>query len=765
MMRIIALVAFVSLLTAVGAAPQSRGAAPERHATLSGVLLDAANGAAVRRARIEIMSRLSRVGAVMSDDQGRFAVEVPVEAPITARIVKGGYATVTRSFTPLQLRQAEPLLVALDRGGAIVGRAVTAAGEPAGVSVVTVRPAETLPQPPVMPFMPTTPDERGEFRIGGLPAGRYVVDGIATAPTGAFRNNRIEVQVDAGQEVPVELVFEPGMPVSDIVARSGSFQVVTGTVGPATNPDTVSSAGVDAGPGSSIRGVVSSNAGLPLGQATVSVIGPGGVRKSATTDTLGRYVVRGVFPGTYTVEAVRRGYVRAEHGQRGLDLPGTKVVVEAGRDVEDAAIVLPRAGSVSGTVFDEHGEPLQDAGVQLLRVRRSPAGLSAIREQRMLARTDDRGRFKAMNVMPGDYVMSASIPAHLIIGGVRTAYAPVFWPDTGALSAASPLQVRADEEIGGLVLTLRPVPVVRVSGVARNSTDTPFSGIVRLTPARSADTAADGRTFTPDASGEFSFDDVPAGDYVVQAVVSGGSQGTEYAMRTLTVAETGPDALLLRTSPGSSVSGRFVLEGANGGEVMWGYAASALPIDVAWTGGSKSNLGGPISDGEPFRMSALAGPTRLRISSDDENWYLKSMFINGFDAADAVFDFGFDGRDYTDVEVVFSRLGATLTGRTTDERGGAVRDYAVYVFSTDRDKWVSGSRSVRVARAAADGAFLIRSLPPGNYWAVAVDRVDILPPAADAVDPALLETLLPYAASVVVGESETRDVALRLVRR
>ena len=764
-MRIPALAAVMLLLAAAQAAPQSGGAAPLRRATLRGVVLDAANGAVVRRARIEVTSRFLRVGAVMSDDEGRFALDVPDEAPVTARIIKAGYAAATRSLTPLQLRESEPLLVALDRGGAIVGRAVTPAGEPAGVAFLTIRPAAARAPAPVTQLMPVTPDERGEFRMGGLPAGRYVVDATVAVPGGTPRINRVEVQVDAGQEVPVEIVFEPGTPVSAVIDRRDGFQVVTGTVGAAVNPNTASPAGVEAAPGSSIRGVVSSNAGLPLGQATVSVIGPGGVRKNARTDALGRYIVRGVLPGTYTVEAVRSGYVRAEHGQRGLDLPGTKLVVEAGQDVDDAVIVLSRAGSVSGTVFDEHGEPLQDAVVQLLRVRRSSAWLSVIREQRTQARTDDRGRFKAMTVMPGDYVVSASIPAHLITGGVRTAYAPVFWPDGGALGAASPLQVRPDEEISGVVLTLRPVPVARVRGVVRNSTDTPFSGIVRLMPARSTDAAADGRAFTPAGSGEFSYDDVPAGDYVVQATVSGGPRGTEYAMRTLTVAHTDPDALFLRTSPGSSVSGRFVLEGANGGEVMWGYAASAHPVGVAWTGESKSNLGGPIADGEPFRMSALAGPTRLKISSDDENWYLKSMFINGFDAADAIFDFGFDGRDYTDVDVVFSRLGATLTGRTTDERGTAVRDYAVYVFSTDRDKWVPDSRWVRVARAAADGAFLIRSLPPGNYWAVAVDRVDILSSAADPADPALLETLLPYAASVVVGESETRDVALRLLRR
>ena len=36
-------------------------------------------------------------------------------------------------------------------------------------------------------------------------------------------------------------------------------------------------------------------------------------RKNARTDVLGRYIVRGVLPGAYTVESVKSGYVRPEH--------------------------------------------------------------------------------------------------------------------------------------------------------------------------------------------------------------------------------------------------------------------------------------------------------------------------------------------------------------------------------------------------------------------------------------------------------------------
>jgi hypothetical protein len=283
-------------------------------------------------------------------------------------------------------------------------------------------------------------------------------------------------------------------------------------------------------------------------------------------------------------------------------------------------------------------------------------------------------------------------------------------------------------------------------------------------------------TVMSDDEGHFAVD-VPASTQATVRVSKARYAPVTRTLSALQLRDSVP--LLLALTPGAAIVGRvvdtagepvanvpiLVLEGGAPGELLWGYSATAAAEGAIGAPATVSNLGSPISDGDPFTFSSLAGPMRLRFSSDDENWYLKAVTIDGYDTTDTIFDFAFDGRDYTNAEVVFSRRGATITGRATDDRRTPVRDYALYVFSDDRDKWVPGSRWIRMARAGADGAFRIRALPPATYWAVAVDRVDSSVRTTDAADPALLEILAPHATSVTVGQAEARDVTLRLVRR
>jgi hypothetical protein len=63
--------------------------------------------------------------------------------------------------------------------------------------------------------------------------------------------------------------------------------------------------------------------------------------------------------------------------------------------------------------------------------------------------------------------------------------------------------------------------------------------------------------------------------------------------------------------------------------------------------------------------------------------------------------------------------------------------------------------------AGEDGAFRVRNLAPGDYWAAAETQVK----SGEWRDPDLLEALVPTAAHVAMSEGETVTAALRVVTR
>lgn len=98
------------------------------------------------------------------------------------------------------------------------------------------------------------------------------------------------------------------------------------------------------------------------------------------------------------------------------------------------------------------------------------------------------------------------------------------------------------------------------------------------------------------------------------------------------------------------------------------------------------------------------------------------------------------------------------TGLAT--RAGA----SLIVFSTDRDRWYSASRFLRKAVAGRDGAFTLAGLPFGTYYAAAVARVPV--EGEDAwQDAAFLNSLLPRASTLKMGDGQQQSLNLRLPPR
>jgi protocatechuate 3,4-dioxygenase beta subunit len=129
-------------------------------------------------------------------------------------------------------------------------------------------------------------------------------------------------------------------------------------------------------------------------------------------------------------------------------------------------------GSIAGVVFDPDGDPLPNVSIDLLKAaweRLKPAY-----RNEMWANTDDRGRYRFHDVVPGQYLLMATqqnAPALLIqpeIAPGQTApqqlYGVQFYPDASRLSAAAPVQLADGKELEGMDFHLAPRAVARLRG-------------------------------------------------------------------------------------------------------------------------------------------------------------------------------------------------------------------------------------------------------------------------------------------------------------
>ena len=241
---------------------------------------------------------------------------------------------------------------------------------------------------------------------------------------------------------------------------------------------------------STLRGyVVAADTGNPLRRALVnarSQEGRGG--GMATTDGEGRFEIRELPGGRYSVSASKAGYVSMQFGQRRPEQAGTVLEIVDGQTVEKIAFSLARGGVITGHVTDEFGDPIAGAQVSALRFRYTEGSRRLMPSGN--AQTDDQGAFRIYGLAPGDYQVSAGLRTQGMMGMTPTVgstavegYTPTYFPGTPNASEAQRITVRAARETTGVSFSLTATRLVQLSGRAVSSTGEPYvQAFVSLMP-------------------------------------------------------------------------------------------------------------------------------------------------------------------------------------------------------------------------------------------------------------------------------------------
>jgi protocatechuate 3,4-dioxygenase beta subunit len=244
----------------------------------------------------------------------------------------------------------------LTRGGVITGRVTDGEGKPVVEERISLNqiddgrgPTQAVPGRPMVTRAPNpsmySTEDRGIYRIYGLPAGRYLVSvgdeagGMGTVRgAGYYPRTYYPDTTDAAKAAIVEL------------SEGGEAKNIDINVGLRAHTYTVSGRIIDADTNQPIAGVDYSFG--PLRQNQNQTFMSGGYSASTPTNTNGEFRIEGVEPGRYAIMAISNSFPGAANQQPKLYSDPVQFEITDG-DVGGLEVKASRGLSISGTVVTE----------------------------------------------------------------------------------------------------------------------------------------------------------------------------------------------------------------------------------------------------------------------------------------------------------------------------------------------------------------------------------------------------------------------------
>jgi hypothetical protein len=525
-------------------------------ASISGVVLVAGDRPQpARRAQVTISSAvIGGSRAVLTDDTGRFQFTRLPQGRYALSAAKAaflndsyGASRVGRPGTPITLGDGQAIgdiTLTLVRGAVIAGVVRMENGEPAADATVQVLRYNTVSgERRLQSYGGAGPnrrtDDRGAYRVYGIPPGEYVVAASQRSGGGSARVITAADVREARQLVarqppsttpPAESTGRPRM-----VAPAPMFYPGT--------PDLSSAVWIVVGPGEEkigidiplrvvptarVEGTVSSAVGpLPpnVEIRIVSFSTTTGVTTPLDINMLlparpapdGRFTFSGVPPGQYAVVATTRAVGRGRGAGAGPaegGLWGTAEISVSGENLSGVALTLQPGMSVSGRVVLDAA----DAAPALTGVRISlvpELSGTEVAAGRLSTQTDATGAFNLPGLTPGRYSFRALMPAGTTGWQLRSvAIGGKDIPD-------QTIELRGGSDLSGLSLSMTN-RLGEITGKLQDPTGRPAPDYyVILFPADSAQWRSRLRRIfqtRPATDGRFTLRDLLPGDYRLAAL-------------------------------------------------------------------------------------------------------------------------------------------------------------------------------------------------------------------------------------------------------
>jgi hypothetical protein len=453
--------------------------------------------------------------------------------------------------------------------------------------------------------------------------------------------------------------------------------------------------------------------------------------------------------------------------------------ITSGQVVDDLVIRLYRGASISGRVFDAHGDPIESAQVAVMRMGGGPnrqvAGVSS----------NDLGEFRLGKLQPGSYLLYAGArpggfgpePELLPSGEPMPQPLPTYYPGVVAPDQAQVFTLERGQSIQGLDIVMHEGTPVLVSGIVVRSDGTPVSsGFIN---ARSAvrelgGMFGGGTSVRPDGTFRMT---LPPGQYILTATVNTPSSGAQNprseqsGMARLTLGGSPAETVTITTGSDAVATGRVIFEGS--GPPAKPLAQMNVPFGMPDSGGCRSAQA-QVADDWTFKVEGLIGTCAAPSSLIFGKWTLKSVQHRGEELLQRTITFE-PGQQWSNLHLTFTDKRSELTFRVTDNRGQATREFIVLAFPTDKERWTSWAPFTRtyvpptddmIAEAKASGRALPVNreslvLAPGDYYLVALDDVE----REEYTMPTFLDRLVPSAMRVTVAEGMNQEIDLRRFER